>query len=72
MKPPILASLLVSVGWIAMAAAEPSSVGFAARPHPTLNPTGFVRLDYFRSSKELDDRTDFYGATGAGRWHQPH
>src|SRR6188768_2752056 len=63
MKPPTLAWLLMVVGWVAMAAAEPNSVGFAERPHLTLNPTGFVRFNYFQSSKELDDRTDFFGAT---------
>lgn len=43
------------------AAVVPPSV---ARVRDSLDLTGTVRLDYFRSSKQLDDETDFLGLTG--------
>jgi hypothetical protein len=38
-------------------------VGLGARLRQDLNPSGVVRLDYFRSSKTLDSETDFLGVT---------
>jgi hypothetical protein len=62
-----LFSLVIAVlagGSSVLGAGEPS----AGRPvvahlRELLHPTGTVRLNYFRSSKSLDDETDFLGVT---------
>jgi len=69
----ILVSLLfLAPGQIvAAASADGNENGPAPEPQASLpsrlwtelRASGAVRLDYFRSSRQLDDRTDFFGAT---------